>query len=161
MLAGAVQKVRQGWMPPREGGELSTRISDAMPPLTTGDVDLYLAAYAWLWDRETPPEERARVTRTIEADAMTAWTRMDYRIRHGVLAVCALWTEIQTRTPEDGEAIRDLMGPGPPPGVYPELQPPSVEPEGSPGIEVEKKLVTTHDVVMGALRTQFETGPGF
>jgi len=160
MVARAVEKVGQGWMPPHEGGELSTRLSDDMPPLTTGIVDMYLTAYAWLWERETPPEEARRVTDAVTGDAMTAWTRMDFRIRNGVLAVCALWEEIRERLPEDQADIRELLGARSAPGVYPELETPPPQPEAA-GVELKKELITTDDVVMGALQTQFKTGPGF
>jgi hypothetical protein len=160
MLGRGVERVRQGWMPPRSGGELSTRISDDMPPLTTGIVELYLAAYAWLWERKTPPDEARWVTEVIRSDAMTAWTRMDYRVRHGVLVVCALWEEIQQRPPDEQDAIRELLGSTAKPGEYPELSPPPVPAEtAGPSLGIKKELITTDDVVMGALNTQFRTGP--
>jgi hypothetical protein len=162
MVAGAIERVREGWMPPRSGGDLSTKLSDDMPPLTTGIVEMYLAAYAWLWERDTPAEEARRVTDVIRNDAMIAWTRMDFTIRNGVLAVCALWADIQQRSAEDREAIRELLGARATPGVYAELERPAAPAQpAATGVEVKKELITTNDIVMGALQTQFKTGPGF
>ena len=147
-------------MPPRSGGELSTRVSDDMPPLTTGIVELYLAAYAWLWQRQTPPEEAQRVTDAIATDAATAWSRNDLRIRNGVLVVCAFWEEIQQQAPEDQDAIRQLLANTPPPGEYPELNPPPVPAEpAAPDVSFKKELVTTDDVIARTLDTQAKLGP--
>jgi hypothetical protein len=161
MIKRAADRVRQGWMPPRSGSPLSTQISDAMPSLTTGIVSMYLDFYSWLWKRETPPEEASRVEEQITTDSFTAWARMDYTIRHGVLARCALWTEIMERPQEDQDAIREFLRQGIAPGSYPELeasekgaetQPESVQEAGKPDAMRDWLIRET-------LRVQRQTGP--
>jgi hypothetical protein len=161
MIAGAAERVRKGWMPPRSGSPLSTQISDDMPALTTGIVRMYLDFYSWLWTRETPPKEASQVIDRITTDSLTAFARMDYAIRHGVLARCALWTEIQERPQEDQVAIREFLGQGIAPGSYPELEASETrtetQPDSSEGAGTPDAMRDW--VVRETLRVQRQTGP--
>lgn len=159
MIKRAAERVRQGWMPPRSGSPLSTQISDAMPSLTTGIVSMYLDFYSWLWIRETPPEEASQVMDKITTDSFTAWARMDYTIRHGVLARCALWTEIQERPQEDQDAIREFLGQGIAPGSYPELEASKKRAETQPESADEGSDPMQDWVIQETLRVQRQTGP--
>lgn len=159
MITRAAERVRQGWMPPRSGSPLSTQISDAMPSLTTGIVRMYLDFYSWLWMRETPPEEASQVMDKITTDSFTAWARMDYTIRHGVLARCALWTEVMEHPEEDQDAIREFLRQGITPGSYPELEASKKRADTQPESADERPDPMRDWVIEETLRVQRQTGP--
>lgn len=154
LIARASERVRAGWKPVPPGSYLSTLVTDDQPPLTTGAVDMYLAFYAWLWERETPAEEAARVTEKLVQDSQTAWVRMDWSVRDAVLSTCALFDEIRQRPEGEREEIRSYLQKAVDVGSYPELEARSEPGPSSAGSveELREQSARTHNQVMDALR---------
>jgi hypothetical protein len=155
MIERASQRVRAGWKPTPRGAYLSTLVSDAQPPLTTGAVKMYLDFYTWLWGEERPVEEARQVEKRLTQDSQTAWVRMDWSIRDAVLATCALWDEIRQRPEEEQEEIRLFLQKEIEPGSYPELEgrPSPEAPAAGDMAEYMRLQAERHRTVMNVLQT--------
>jgi hypothetical protein len=109
MIRAAQEVDWSGWQPDPADQTLTTRVSDAEPPLTAWLVQQLVDFVEWIAGRTLTPEEVAAQQQAL----IELWTRasveMDYSAVHVARANVALWQQIIRLPADQQEIVREEL----------------------------------------------------